>query len=162
MRAAEVQGLRTIRPVTLALAMALVAVPATVAADAPAGHTGPFVGTVEDGETRTHAYDNNPSNSACIEIVADYTVYLTHQLPGDTLELTVDGEEELSAETHDGQAAVTFARGVCADFLIEVTGLDVDEQSAYEVTVCRGSSPLADLPTPQIVPAPAVCVGLVA
>lgn len=159
MRGAEVQGLRSTRTVTLALAMALVAVPATVAADAPAGHTGPFVGTVEDDETETHVYDNNPANQPCIELAVGYTVYLTHQLPGDTLRLTVDGEERLQDESSAGQAAVTFERGICAEFPIQVTGLDVDGQSAYEVTVCRGNTPA--LTDPGLLPLAPVCLGTV-
>lgn len=156
----EVRGLQGIRPVAVALAMVLVAVPATVAADAPVGHTGPFVGTVEEDRTRSHTYDNNPTDGACIDIVAAYTVYLTHQLATDTLLLSIDEDEELQAESESGQASVTFMRGLCAEFTIEVTGLDVEAESAYAVTVCRGNAPLEG--GTGVAPLPPVCLGTVA
>lgn len=147
------------RMLPLGLAIVLVAVPATVAADEPPARTGPYVGTVGQDETRTHAYDNNPTDGPCAEIVVDYTVYLAHQPATDTLGLSIAEDEELATQSEDGRAVLTFQRGYCAAFTLEVTGLDVEEASVYEATVCRG--PLAPLAEPGLDRLAPLCVGTI-
>ena len=108
------------------LALALAA-PASAA-------TGPFLGTVAQGETDSYTYDNNPSNQNCIQLAANYTVALRHVSAGDTLTLSVGNQ---SATTTGGSAALTVESGVCARFGVSVTGTSVSGSANYVVTVTR-------------------------
>ena len=109
------------------------ALAAPVVAAPPAASTGPFVGTVVQGETDSFTYDSNPSNNPCLQIAANYTVAL-HAVPGDTLTLTVGTQ---SVTTSTGAAAVNLTSGVCARFGLSVTGTAVSGTAHYVVTVTR-------------------------
>lgn len=119
-----------------AAACAALAVPAYAAP--PAASTGPFVGSVAQGETDTHTYDNNPTNQPCLALAADYTVALNGVPAGDTLTLTV---LDKTVTTTGGGAAVTVTQGVCARFAIGVTGTAVSGTAHYVVTVTRSLLP---------------------
>jgi len=113
--------------------LAGVAAVAAFAAPASAA-TGPFVGTVVQGETDTHTYDNNPSNNPCLQITADYTVSLRGVPASDTLTLTV---LDRSVTTTGGGASLTITRGICTRFDVSVTGTSVADTATYVVTVTR-------------------------
>ncbi len=114
----------------LALAAAVAASPAAAAQ----GSAGPFVGRVAQGHTTTHQFDNNPTNNACVDIVATYRVTLAYAPPGDTLTLTAAGYTDTGS---DGAAAVVFQHGICTEFDITVTGTAVGSIATYGVTVTR-------------------------
>jgi hypothetical protein len=110
-------------------------VPASMAGQVVAptvGTTGPFVGILEEGDTDTHAYDNNPTGQPCIQLAATYIVRLAYSPPTDTLTLTA---AEKTATGSDGTAGVSFTKGVCASFAIHVEGTSVDSTATYTVTV---------------------------
>ena len=121
---------------TAAAACAALAVPAQAAPPAPS--TGPFVGSVAQGETDTFTYDNNPANQPCLALAADYIVTL-HGVPAsDTLTLNVATR---AVSTTGGTASVTITQGVCARFSIGVTGTSVAGTAHYAVTVTRSLLP---------------------
>ncbi len=99
------------------------------------GSSGPFAGTVKQGETDTYTYNNNPLNNPCIQVMTTYTVTLTHTPATDDLTLTVKGQS--SATGGDGFTAITVDGSWCTSFGISVTGTDVALVSAYEVSVVR-------------------------
>ncbi len=98
------------------------------------GTSGPFAGSVRQGETDTHLYNNNPKNFDCIQITTNYQVSLSHVPPGDTLTLTAGGRTATSI----GGTAVSFESGVCTHFDITVTGTAVADSATYVVTVTSG------------------------
>lgn len=108
-------------------AVAALAAPATAASPV-------FAGTVVQGETDTHTYDNNPSNNPCLAITADYTISLRGVPAGDTLTLTVLNQ---SRTTTGGGTSITVTQGVCARFDVSVTGTSVADSATYVVTVTR-------------------------
>lgn len=97
--------------------------------------TGPFVGTVRQGQTDHHRYDNNPRNDPCIQVMTTYTVTLTYTPATDTLTLTAGG---VSAVGAGGTATVTFEASWCTSFDIFVEGTQVARVAHYGVTVTRG------------------------
>jgi hypothetical protein len=108
---------------------AVLAVPA-----AAADGTGPYTGTVSQGQTASHVYDNNPSNNPCLAITASYTITL-HYVPGsDTLTLSAVTQ---TATGSNGVATLTVTQGICARFSIGVTGTSVASSARYVVTVTR-------------------------
>ena len=115
------------------LSLALVAVAATPAAAAQ-GTPGPFAGRVAQGHTNTHHFDNNPTNNACVDIVATYRVTLAYAPPGDTLTLTAAG---YTATGSGGGASVVFQHGICTEFDVTVTGTAVASTATYAVAVTR-------------------------
>lgn len=119
---------------TLLAATGLVALLATAAPAAP-GSTGPFTGTVRQGQTKTHRYDNNPQNNPCPAVIVFYTVSLSYTPTSDTLTLTAGGQ---TATGSNGSASVSFEAGYCASFDIKVTGTSVASVADYTVTVSRG------------------------
>lgn len=115
------------RLVTMTLACLALLAPAASAA------TGPYAGVVRQGETDWHSYDNNPTNSPCIQMATTYTVTLAYAPTSDVLTLSVAGK------TASGSGAgISFQAGVCAAFPIAVTGTQVADLAAYEVTVTGG------------------------
>lgn len=98
------------------------------------GTTGPFAGQVREGQTRTHLYDNNPSNNPCLALAATYTISLSHVPTSDTLTLSVDG---VPHTTSGGSTAVNVTKGVCASFSLAVTGTDVADSATYVLNVTR-------------------------
>ena len=102
--------------------------------------TGPFTGTVRENQTRTHSYDNNPQNLACIQVMATYTVTLTYTPTTDVLSLTAGG---VTATGSNGVAVLSFERSWCTAFQIRVTGTSVERTAAYTVTVRRGGEVVA-------------------
>ncbi len=118
---------------TTVAATALTAALALPAA-ASTGSTGPFVGTIGHGQTRTHYYDNAVTRH-CVDLAAAYDVVLSYAPASDALTLTVAGE---TATGVGGVARVSFVRGVCAEFPITITGTSVAVTAAYVVTVARG------------------------
>lgn len=123
--------LRTAALLATCLTAILLTAPATLAV----GTTGPYAGVVEQGETKAHHYDNNPSNNPCIEIVRPYTVVLTYAPPTDTLVLSAGGKTSVGSA---GGASVTFTSGYCTAFDITVGGMSVGSTAAYTVTVLPG------------------------
>jgi hypothetical protein len=113
--------------VTLGLA-ALLATPAVA-------DTGPFTGTVRQGQTRHHHYDNNPQHNPCPAVVVFYTVSLTYTPATDTLTLEAGGQ---TATGSGGSASVSFEASYCTAFTISVTGTSVAAIASYTVTVSRG------------------------
>lgn len=114
-----------------ALAAGLAAVLAAPALAA----TGPYAGTVRQGETDTHDFDNNPKNVNCIQLAQPYRVTLTYVPASDTLTLTA---AEYTATGSNGRAEVAFEKGVCAAFDISVTGTAVADEATYALTVRAG------------------------
>lgn len=103
-----------------------------------ASGTGPFTGSVAQGETDTHTYDNNPTNNPCIALAVPYTVTLAYAPTSDTLTLSVPGA---SATGSGGTASLTVTRGVCTEFAITVTGTSVASSATYAVNVVRQLGP---------------------
>jgi hypothetical protein len=101
---------------------------------AAAGTAGPFAGQVKQGQTRTHLYDNNPSNNACLDIVATYRVTLHYVPSSDVLTLSAVTK---TATGSNGTASLTVVQGVCASFTVGVTGTSVAGTATYAVTVTR-------------------------
>jgi hypothetical protein len=109
--------------------VAALALPASAA-----GSAGPFAGQVVQGQTKTHVYDNNPSNNPCLALAARYTVTLTY-LPGsDTLTLGVPNK---TVTGQNGTASTTITRGICTEFPVTVTGTSVAGTATYAVVVTR-------------------------
>jgi hypothetical protein len=102
-----------------------------------AGTPGPFVGTVAQGQTKTHLYDNNPTKSDCIQLAVPYTVSVTYAPSSDTLTLSVGS---LTATGSNGSARLSFVGSTCTSFAVSVTGTSVARTAAYVVTVSSGSS----------------------
>ena len=124
------------RSATLA-ALGLVSALALPASAGPGvATTGPFAGTVTQGQTQTHSYNNNPSNQNCLQYAVWYTVSLAHVPATDRLTLSVDGA--YTATSSGGGTAVTFQRGPCTAFTISVTGTSVADSATYAVTVSSG------------------------
>ena len=121
---------RTLTPAGLVLLL--------VASPASANPVGPFHGAIHQGQTRTHTYDNNPNNHACIQIVDLYTVALAYTPPTDTLTLSVrSGADTFTATGVAGTALVAFQANHCTSFDISVTGTSVADNAQYDVTVVR-------------------------
>lgn len=113
-------------------------------ASAAGGSVGPFTGTLAEGESDTHHYDNNPTKQPCVEIITEYQVTLAYEPATDTLVLSAGGKEAVGQA---GLAVVTFTQGVCASFDITVEGRSVAALAAYTVTVTSapvgGTGPVA-------------------
>ena len=104
---------------------------------AAAGTPGPFAGVVQQGQTRTHAFDNS-LGQPCIHLMTWYTVRLAYSPPVDRLTLTVDG---VSVNGSNGGAALALYRSYCTTLSISVTGTSVTGPAAtYTVTVTRDSA----------------------
>ncbi len=125
--------MRKLSVATLGL-VSVLAVPAT--AGPGVATTGPFAGTVTQGQTQVHHYNNNPSNQNCLQYAVTYTVSLAHVPATDSLTLSVDGL--YTSTTSTGGTAVSFQRGPCTSFTISVTGTSVADQATYGVTVTSG------------------------
>ena len=110
---------------------------AVLAAPALAAETsGPFAGQVRQGQTRTHTFNNNPSNNPCLQITATYRVTLAYAPTTDVLTLDAGGK------TASGSgSSVSFVSGVCTRFPIQVTGTSVADTATYVVTVTRDLLP---------------------
>lgn len=121
----------------LGLVSAFALVPVLAGPAGAAGTTGPFTGVVRQGDTRTHTYDNNPSNSHCIQLATDYTVTLTYAPASDVLTLSALGKTVTGT---GGVATLTGTSGWCTRFTITVTGTSVASTAPYTVTVTRGSA----------------------
>lgn len=105
-------------------------------ASAAQGSAGPFSGTIRQNQTKTHQYDNNPLNMACIQVMATYTVTLNYTPTTDVLTLTAGGT---SVTGSNGTATLSLERSYCTAFDIKVSGTSVDSAAQYTVTVTRGS-----------------------
>lgn len=120
------------RALVCLIALLVVSVPA-VASHPPASQD-PFVGTVEQGETDVHRYDNNPDDRPCIDVMRPYVVQISYAPTTDRLLMEVDGEEVLAEH---GTNLTIVERSYCTSFDVAVTGLDVAEVAAYEVHVVQ-------------------------
>jgi hypothetical protein len=109
--------------------VSLLALPASAA-----NGTGPFTGSVAQGETDTHVYDNNPSNNPCLALAVTYTVTLAYAPTSDTLTLSVPGKTVTGS---GGTATANVTRGICTEFSIGVTGTSVASSATYVVSVTR-------------------------
>lgn len=120
-------GLRMNAPRLAAVLLALVALaPATTAA------SGPFRGSVREGETDVHAFDNHPKSGSCIQITTTYTVTLVYAPGSDALTLDAGGKTDVGS---GGSARVSFESGVCTAFSVRVTGTSVADEASYAVFV---------------------------
>ena len=97
--------------------------------------TGPFTGTVRQGQTRHHRYDNNPQNDPCPQVIVFYTVSLTYAPTTDTLTVSAGGQ---TATGSGGTASVSFEAPYCTSFRVSVTGTSVATIASYTVNVSRG------------------------
>lgn len=136
-------GRRHFGTVLLALSVLGVLGSLTVGPMALAGHggpdSGPFAGTVREGERDVHLFDNRPEDGACIAVQDEYTVLMRYLPPVDRLGLRV--HHALGEESFDGVAGVglvTFDSAWCTTFSIEVVGLQVLDRASYNVTVHGG------------------------
>lgn len=118
-----------VRIVACALAV-LVLAPAALAAG-----TGPFTGTVRQGQTDRHRYDNNPGGGLCPQVQVFYTVTLTYTPTTDVLTLRAGGQ---TATGSNGVATIGFEAPYCTAFAIEVVGTQVATSASYTVTVSKG------------------------
>lgn len=107
---------------------------AAVLASPAAADTGPFTGTVRQGQTQIHHYNNNPKNNACIDVMTNYTVVLQYAPASDTVSLSV-GEQTVAGS--NGSAIITVWRSYCTAFDITVIGTRVASFANYTVTVTR-------------------------
>lgn len=119
---------------TAAAAAAVVAVTATPAS-ATQGTPGPFPGVVTQGQTRTHAFDNDPANQGCPHVMTTYTVMVGYAPATDVLTLSVGTS---SVTGSNGQASLSLSASWCTAFDIRVTGTSVRAAAGYVVTVIRG------------------------
>lgn len=117
------------------LVAVLLALPLASGSSGSGGGIGPFVGMVTQGETDAYLYDNNPSGRPCIDLAATYTVTLSGAPVTDTLTLAVAGK---TVDTVGGVASVSFWAGVCARFVVSVTGTDVAGAAIYGAAVASG------------------------
>lgn len=120
------------------LAAALFAI--MVAPAALAAGTGPFTGSVRQGETDRHRYDNNQGGNPCPQVQVFYTVTLEYTPTTDTLTLEANG---YTAVGSGGTAVVSFEAPYCTSFTIKVTGTQVADSASYTVTVSRGGGATA-------------------
>jgi len=120
-------------------ALATAGIVAFLAAPASAaqGSTGPFTGVIRENQVKTHRYDNNPLNQACIQVMQTYTVTLTYAPTTDALTLSVGSQ---SVTGSNGTASLSFERSYCTSFDVKVTGTSVESVAQYTVTVTRGAS----------------------
>lgn len=114
----------------------------TVAAE-PLVSPGPFVGTVEEDQTATHRFDNQPPGAGCVEVLVPYVVVLDYAPGTAQLSLSV-GDDTAAGEA--GAAVLHLERSPCTSFLIEVTGEDVADEAAYTVEVAWSLAPTPALP----------------
>ena len=119
---------------TIAAAAVVAAVTATPAAAAQ-GTPGPFPGVVTQGQTRTHAFDNDPADQGCPHVMTTCTVLLAYTPASDVLTLSVGSS---SATGSNGQASLSLSASWCTAFDIRVTGTSVRAAAGYVVTVIRG------------------------
>lgn len=115
----------------LAAALLALSLPAALAAPGPV----PGAGTLRQGETDLHHYDNNPTKGDCVQMATTYTVTLTYAPAGDVLTLSAGGK---TATGSGGAASVSFQAGVCTSFDVRVTGTQVADTAAYAVSVQSG------------------------
>ena len=115
----------------LACALALV----VLAPVALAAGTGPFTGSVRQGQTDRHRFDNNPGGDPCPQVQVFYTVTLTYTPTTDTLTLSAGGQTAVGS---GGTATVSFEAPYCTAFSILVTGTSVATSASYTVNVSRG------------------------
>ena len=102
--------------------------------------TGPFSGSVRQGQTRTHHFDNNEGGSLCPQVMVWYTVELRYTPTSDVLTLSAGGQ---TATGSNGYAVVSFEASYCTSFSISVTGTQVASKADYTVTVTRGGGATA-------------------
>ena len=122
------------RAIVAALAaVALAAAPASAARGTP----GPFPGAVRHGETRTHAFDNDPLDQGCPQVMTTYTVTLSYAPPTDVLALYVG---TFGVTGHDGRASLSLTASWCTSFDLRVTGTAVGATAGYIVNVVRGGA----------------------
>ena len=114
--------------VACALAL-LVLAPVALAAG-----TGPFTGTVRQGQTDRHRYDNNAGGDPCPQVQVFYTVTLTYTPTTDVLTLRVGSQTAVGS---GGTATLSFEAPYCTAFTIEVIGTQVATSASYTVTVTR-------------------------
>ncbi len=100
---------------------------------------GPFVGSVEDGDTVRHTYSNYPLLGGCLAvwIPTDYFITITFAPGEDTLSLSAKGQ---SIEVSGGVGTLRVVANYCTSFAIDVGGVDVDDEAHYVVSVRSSGS----------------------
>lgn len=117
------------------VALALLGALGPAAATTHPVNPGPFAGTVEEGETATHTYRDTPEGMGCAQVVTAYVVTLTYAPATDTLELSAAGQ---TVTAENGTAVMPVLVGdTCSAFDISVTGLEVEAESTYTVSVAE-------------------------
>lgn len=102
--------------------------------------TGPYTGTVTQGETDHHDYKNHSKGELCLDVMRSYSVVLQYSPSSATLTLAAAGLESVGS---GGFAAVSFDASACTEFPISVTGTQVSGTASYTVTVYVGSGEVA-------------------
>ena len=118
-----------------AAAAAVMATPASAAQGSP----GPFPGVVPEGQTRTHAFDNDPANQGCPQVMTTYTVMAGYAPATDVLTLSVGTS---SATGSNGQASLSLSASWCTAFDIRVTGTSVRPRGVRRHRHPRGTDRL--------------------
>lgn len=113
------------------VALLVVSVPA-VASHPPGSQA--FAGTVEEGETNVHRFDNNPENLGCPDVMRAYIVQISYAPATDELLMEVDDQDVVAEH---GTNATLVDASACTTFDVAVTGVDVAEAAAYEVHVVQ-------------------------
>lgn len=93
-----------------------------------------YAGTVRQGESDAHAFDNRPPSKLgdCVALATTWVVTLAYAPPTDVLTLAAGGQ---AATGRDGVASVAFSAGICTAFDATVTGAGVADAAAYAVSV---------------------------
>lgn len=132
---ARPRGRTPVNPVrTLLALLALALLPTALAG------TGPYTGTVVQGETDMHYFKNYSKGELCPDVMRTYTVVLEYAPTTDVLTLTAAGIE---AAGSGGWAAVSFDASACTEFDVLVTGTQVASVASYTVTVYVGTGSVA-------------------
>lgn len=113
--------------------LALLVLLVTPGAFAALGTPGPFVGVVQQGQSVSHAFSNDPPAADCLHVMTYYTVILRYQPASDRLTVSVPGKGSVTGAA--GSAYLSFPASMCTSFTVTVTGTSVASLATYEVLV---------------------------
>lgn len=117
----------------LVAAFFVLALATATSASTGGGSSTPYVGSVGQGQSDNHRYDNSGGNPClAIYMPRTYTVTLAHVPTSDVLTLTAAGHSDSSS---NGLASVSFTGNYCTAFDIRVTGTAVAGATEYAVAV---------------------------
>ncbi len=92
---------------------------------------GPFAGTVEEGQTAEHHFDNHLP-FVCSHKLVPYVIAVEYAPPTDQVSVTVG---DTTAMGSNGVAVLQTQIPGCASFHVRVTGEDVGDTAAYTAEV---------------------------